>query len=164
MSQQSNLIFFTGKMGAGKSTKSQQIALEKGAVLLSEDEWLSALYPNEIHSFDDYIRYSLRMKPLIHGLVKNILQTGSDVVMDFPANTQRQRKWFLDLALEADVNHQLIYLKMSDEICLKQISQRRTEQPQRAKFDTESVFYETMKYFEEPHEDELLNIELIERK
>lgn len=159
MSQQSNLIFFTGKMGAGKSTKSQQIALEKGAVLLSEDEWLSTLYPDAIHSFDDYIKYSLRMKPLIHGLVKNVLQSGSDVVMDFPANTKRQRKWFLDLAKDANVSHTLVYLNISDEICLKQIQQRRLEQPQRAEFDTEAVFYEVSQYFEEPTEDEGLNIQ-----
>jgi len=39
------LIFFCGKMGAGKSTKSKEFASESNAVLLSEDEWLSILYP-----------------------------------------------------------------------------------------------------------------------
>ncbi len=38
-------------MGAGKSTKSKQLAIEKHVVLLSEDEWLSSLYPNQITSF-----------------------------------------------------------------------------------------------------------------
>ena len=38
------LIFF-GKMGAGKSTKSKEVSITKNAVLLSEDEWLSILYP-----------------------------------------------------------------------------------------------------------------------
>ena len=32
------LIFFCAKMGAGKSTKSKELALENNAVLLSEDE------------------------------------------------------------------------------------------------------------------------------
>jgi adenylylsulfate kinase-like enzyme len=32
------LIFFCGKMGAGKSTKASEIAQESNAVLLSEDE------------------------------------------------------------------------------------------------------------------------------
>ena len=35
-------------MGAGKSTKSKEIAQRKNAVLLSEDEWLAALYPHQI--------------------------------------------------------------------------------------------------------------------
>lgn len=45
-------------MGAGKSTKSKQIAQDKHAVLLSEDEWLSSLYPNQIESFEDYLKFS----------------------------------------------------------------------------------------------------------
>jgi thymidine kinase len=54
VNQKGNLIFFCGKMGAGKTTTSKTIAREKNAVLISEDEWLSAHYPNEINSFDDY--------------------------------------------------------------------------------------------------------------
>lgn len=59
------LIFFCGKMGAGKSTKSSEIALDKSAVLLSEDEWLESLYPNKIRSLEEYIEYSSLIKPQI---------------------------------------------------------------------------------------------------
>lgn len=41
------LTFFCGNMGAGKSTKSREISQERNAVLLSEDEWLSSVYPNK---------------------------------------------------------------------------------------------------------------------
>ncbi len=58
MKQVGTLYFFCGKMGAGKSTKSKQLAKEKNAVLLSEDEWLSSLYPNQITSFEDYLKLS----------------------------------------------------------------------------------------------------------
>jgi shikimate kinase len=44
MREKGMLIFFCGKMGAGKLTKSKLIAPEKNAVLLSQDDWLSALY------------------------------------------------------------------------------------------------------------------------
>jgi len=37
-------------MGAGKSTKSKEFAFDNNAVLLSEDEWLSILYPQQILS------------------------------------------------------------------------------------------------------------------
>jgi predicted kinase len=86
------LIFFCGKMGAGKSTKSFQIAKERNAILLSEDEWLESLYPNKIRSSGDYIKYSNKLKPLVKSLVQNMLKVGSNVVMDFPANTASQRK------------------------------------------------------------------------
>jgi len=158
---QGKLIFFCGKMGAGKSTRSKAMAKEPKRVLLSEDEWLASLYPDQINTFEEYIEYSSKIKPLIRALVIDILQTGSDVIMDFPANTKRQRQWFKELALEAKANHKLIYLKISNETCLKQIAKRRIEQPKRAKFDTPEVFHAVTQYFEEPIESEALTIQLI---
>ncbi|SHH96279.1 AAA domain-containing protein [Virgibacillus chiguensis] len=102
-------------MGAGKSTKSKEIAVNKNAVLLSEDEWLSSLYPNQIESFEDYLKFSAQIKPLVKKHVQNILSVGTDVVMDFPANTQGQRKWFLELVLDVNSSHQLIYLNLTNE-------------------------------------------------
>jgi len=145
-------------MGAGKSTKSKQLAIDKHAVLLSEDEWLSSLYPDQISSFEDYLKLSAQLKPLVKKHVQNILSVGTDVVMDFPANTQKLRKWFLDMASEANANHQLIFLNLNNEQCLRQIAQRRNEQPERAAFDTEAVFIHVNKFFEAPEASEGLNI------
>lgn len=158
MKQMGMLYFFCGKMGAGKSTKSKQIAIDKDAVLLSEDEWLSSLYSNQIASFEDYIKFSAQLKPLVKKHVQNILGVGTDVVMDFPANTQKLRKWFLDIASEVNSSHQLIFLNLSNEQCLGQIAQRRDEQPERAAFDTEEVFIHVTKFFEAPEASEGLNI------
>ncbi|WP_237260292.1 AAA family ATPase [Thiomicrospira sp. S5] len=43
MNETGTLIFFSGKMGAGKSAYAKQLANELKAILLSEDEWLAAL-------------------------------------------------------------------------------------------------------------------------
>lgn len=67
------LTFFCGKMGAGKSTKSKTLSVEKNAVLVSEDDWLAAHYPNQIHSFDDYLTFSGLIKPFVKAHVQNIL-------------------------------------------------------------------------------------------
>ena len=157
------LIFFCGKMGAGKSTKSCQIAKERNAVLLSEDEWLESLYPNKIHSLKDYVEYSNRLKPLVKSLVQNMLKTGVNVVMDFPANTTSQREWFKSIFSEIDAPHELIYLDVSNEICLEQIGKRRLEYPERASTDTEAMFEQVTKYFMEPSSDEGFNIKKIGR-
>ena len=154
---------FTGKMGAGKSTKSKQVSQERNAVLISEDEWLSTLYPNQITSFEDYLHYSSLLKPLVKAHVVNILKTGTDVVMDFPANTVNQRKWFKELISEANAPNELIYLSVSNDICLKQIEKRRIELPERAIYDTESMFNEVTKYFQEPEQSEGFNIQVEER-
>jgi len=158
MKQSGTLYFFCGKMGAGKSTKSKQVAVDKRAVLLSEDEWLESLYPNQITSFEDYLKFSAQLKPLVKKHVQNILSVGTDVVMDFPANTQKLRKWFLEIASEVNANHQLIFLNLTNEQCLRQIAQRRIEQPERAAFDTEAVFIQVTNYFEAPESYEGLNI------
>ena len=86
------------------------------------------------------------------------LLRGTHVVMDFPANTTKQRAWFKELCEEAACEHALIFLDVSDERCLTQIARRRTEQPERAPFDTEAMFNHVTKFFEPPLEDEGFNI------
>ena len=163
MKQLGTLYFFCGKMGAGKSTKSKQLAVDKHAVLLSEDEWLSSLYPNQVASFEDYVKFSAQIKPLVKKHVQNILSVGTNVVMDFPSNTVRQRQWFSSMCSELGCEHELVYLDLSDSQCLSQIAKRRTEQPERAQFDTEAVFHHVTQYFEPPTSDENLNIVRVER-
>ncbi|WP_428774402.1 AAA family ATPase [Vibrio sp.] len=155
------LIFFCGKMGAGKSTSAKRIAVERDAVLISEDEWLSAHYPDQIHTFDDYLTYSATIKPFVKLLVQRILHTGTDVVMDFLGNTPAQRAWYKQLCAEVGCDHQLWYLGVSDKKCLLHIAHRRTEQPHRAQFDTEEVFRHVNQYFQPPSSGEGLNILLV---
>lgn len=155
------LIFFCGKMGAGKTTKSRQIARQKSAVLISEDEWLASIYPNSIKSLEDYIKYSGRLKPQMKRLVQSILAAGTDVVMDFPANTIQQREWFRSIFSEIHAPHDLIYIDQPNEICMQQIEKRRTEQPERAATDTKEMFELVTKHFVAPTPGEGFNITVI---
>lgn len=161
MNLKGTLIFFCGKMGSGKSTYSKRLASELNAVFLSEDDWLSAIYPEEINNFDDYIKYSSRLKPLLKEHVQRILDSGISVVMDFPGNTKNQRVWFKEIFLEGQIPHKLIYLKADDQLCLKRIEQRRKNSPERARFDTEEVFHHVTSYFQAPTDDEEFNIEVV---
>ena len=161
MDEKGTLIFFCGKMGAGKTTYSRRLASKLNAAFLSEDDWLSAIYPEEINTFEDYIKYSSRLKPLLEGHVRTILQAGVSVVMDFPGNTKRQRAWFKEIFREAQIPHKLIYLQAEDQLCFERLKQRRKESPERARFDTEEVFHEVNSYFQAPTEDEGFNIETL---
>lgn len=164
MNKQGTLIFFCGKMGSGKSTKAISLAKEYNAILLSEDEWLSAIYPEEIKVFADYIKYSSRLKPLLKKHVQNLLNSGISVIMDFPGNTRNQRAWFKDIFSEYEIPHKLYYLELSDELCLKQIEQRKKINPSRADFDTEEVFHQVNSYFQPPTEEEGFNIQIVKRE
>jgi predicted kinase len=161
MNETGTLIFFSGKMGAGKSTYAKQLANELKAILLSEDEWLAALYPDEIQNFDDYILYSARLKPLLKSHVRSLLHSGVSVVMDFPGNTPKQRAWFKAIFDESQIPHKLIYLQTDDSLCLQRLEKRRQESPERAQFDTEAVFHQVTRYFEAPTEDEGFNIDVV---
>lgn len=152
------LTLLCGKMGAGKTTKAKEIAQNQNAVLLSEDDWLESLYPDEIQSLSDYIAYSHRLKAKIKPLVQDLLNKGLDVVMDFPANTVNQREWLKSIFDEINAPHELIFIDLNDEKCLKQIQQRRIEQPHRAKTDTAEMFHQVTQYFSPPTEKEEFNI------
>lgn len=152
------LVFFCGKMGSGKSTYAQSIALERNAVLISEDEWLESIYPQRISSLEDYVKYSNLIKPQMKKLVQSILNTGIDVVMDFPANTAYQRDWFRSIFSEEEAPHRLIYIDVSDQVCLNHIEKRRKKQPGRSGTDTAEMFEQVTKYFIEPLEEEGFNI------
>lgn len=148
------LVFFCGKMGAGKSTMAKQIATDRHAVLLSEDEWLADLFPNKISTLADYVACAQQLKRPIKKLVQSVLQTGTDVVMDFPANTRSQRAWFQEIFAAVGAEHELVYIDLPDETCLRQIAKRREQQPERAHTDTPEMFKQVTKYFVAPLPDE----------
>lgn len=161
MEQKPIIFFFIGKMASGKSTFSKILSEQLNTMLISEDEWLAALYPEEITNFTEYIKYSKRIKPLLKGHIQSILKTGGSIIMDFPGNTVKQRAWFKEIVDGVECEHQLIYLKATDEVCLKRLQERRELMPERATFDSEEVFREVTKYFEEPTDEEGFNIEVI---
>lgn len=164
MENVATLYFYAGKMGAGKSTHSLQLAKELKAVHISEDEWLAALYPDQISNFEEYLKLASRIKPLLSKHIQQILTAGTDVVLDFPANTRQQREWFKQLFDHAQAKHQLIYIDADNEVCLEQIKHRRIEQPARAKFDTEAMFQHVTQYFEAPQPQEGFMIKTIRKE
>lgn len=155
------LTFFCGKMGSGKSTTSNKVASETDAILISEDEWLSRLFPTEINTFDDYLRYSERLKPIIKELTQNLLHAGVSVVLDFPGNTKKQRSWFGEILENIDCPHRLMYLEAEDDLCLSRLAIRRERQPERATFDNEQVYKQVTAHFQVPHPGEGFNIEVV---
>ncbi|QWC00449.1 ATP-binding protein [Mycoplasmatota bacterium] len=142
----------------------KKIAIEPHTIYLSEDEILSSFYPNEINNIEDYILYSKRIKPYIMKLAKKLTENNLSIIMDFPGNTIKQREWFKTLIEACQVEGKLIYLKVADEVCIKQILKRRQEEPARHKFDNEEIFYRIIKYFEEPSDKEGLGLEIIEKE
>jgi predicted kinase len=125
------LHFMCGKMAAGKSTLSRQLAEQHGAVLICEDIWLQQLYPTEIRGFDEYLAYARRLKAVVAPHVLQLLRAGVSVVLDFPANVPAQRAWFRSLLNEAgvEVKHVMHFVDTPHARCIEQLHQRNREMP-----------------------------------
>lgn len=152
------LYFFCGKMASGKTTLSKKLAANHNAILISEDIWLSKLYPEEISTFDDYLRYSSRLKSVVSQHVQNILAQGISVVLDFPGNVPSQRQWFRSIFEAAHVNHVLHYIVAPDSLCKEQLRKRSAEQPEGSLIMSEAEFDYITAYFQPPIADEGFNI------
>ncbi|KPX51473.1 Uncharacterized protein ALO67_00224 [Pseudomonas amygdali pv. hibisci] len=151
------LHLLCGKIASGKSTLAKSIATEHSAILLSEDQWLSRLYPDEIKSVADYVRLAHRIRDIIGPLVIDMLKSGMCVVLDFPANTLADRQWLRSLAEDAQVKHRLHYLDVEDDICLARLH-ARNETAEHEFAATDAEFRLITRYFQTPHTDEGLDI------
>ena len=152
------LYFMCGKMAAGKSTLARELARAHQAVLLEEDHFLAALFPGEIRSIADYVKCSSRVKDALSEHIVSLLRGGISVVLDFPANTPNQRRWFRQLIDCAQVAHELHYLDVSDEVCKAQLRERSQSQPEGSAFTSEAEFEAITRYFQPPAAEEGFNV------
>lgn len=151
-------------MAAGKSTLARTLAEENNAILLVEDEWLAQLFPDEITTIPDYIKYASRLKKVMSGHAVALLSRGVSVALDFPANTVEQRQWFRGLFETAKVAHILHYLDVSDDVCKRQLKERSQEKPEGSAFTTEAEFEAITQYFQPPADNEGFNILIHKRE
>lgn len=113
-----------GKIAAGKSTLSAELAKQPSTIALSEDFLLKRLYPSEMKSVADFVSCSLRLREAIGPHVQELLRIGISVVLDFHANTVAARAWMRTLFEGAEANHCLYYLDVPDEVCRERLHQR----------------------------------------
>ncbi|BAY87138.1 hypothetical protein NIES267_66560 [Calothrix parasitica NIES-267] len=158
MNQKPTLHFLCGKMASGKSTLAKSLVKENNAILMAEDIWLSKLYPEEINEFNDYIKYSRRLKSILTQHIQDILLQGISIVLDFPGNTPSQRDWFRSIFESVEANHLLHYIIASDKLCKQQLKIRSKDKPEGEKFTTEAEFEAITKYFQPPTPEEGFNI------
>lgn len=142
-----------GKIGSGKSTLTKHLALKPMTVLISEDDWLARLYPNEIHAIADYVRCAARLRGVMAGHIEALLTAGMSVVLDFPSNTASTRGWARDIFEKADASHRLHYLDVPDDVCKARLRARNASGGH--PFETsEEEFDQITRHFVAPLADE----------
>jgi predicted kinase len=148
------LHFLCGKAGAGKSSLAAAIAASEQALLISEDVWLERLCGDQMRTFEDYRRLSLRLRTVVGPLTVDLLQGGRSVVLDVPANTKATRAWIRSLIEQSGAAHLLHFVDTPDAACLERISQRNVERPEGSHHLTPEQFAHISTFFQAPGPEE----------
>lgn len=147
------LHILCGKIAAGKSTLAARLGGLPGTVLMAEDDWLNAFFPEQVQSPKDYVHYSALLRRALGPFVVSLLDAGVSVVLDFPANTVEQRAWMRGMLQATHAAHQLHVLDVPDEVCLARLRARNAggDHPFAA---TEAQYHLFSKHFTLPTPDE----------
>jgi predicted kinase len=152
------LLFFAGKMAAGKSTLAKRLAEREDAVVLNQDELLDALFPGLVVNVASYLEYSGRINKTIAPIVTALLMKGVSIVLDFPANTRNQRAWFRGIIDATGADHELHFVNTPDAICKARLKARSAHLPPGTKWTTEEDFELVSSHFVAPAAGEGFNV------
>jgi len=148
-----------GKVASGKSSLAAKLGSTEKTVIIAEDDWLAALYLDEMSSISDYVRNAARLQNVIGPHIASLLNAGVSVVLDFQANTIARRTWMRGIIQETKVAHKLHYLDVTDEICIARLRARnaKVEHPFAV---TDEQFLQLSKHFIAPSIEEGFDIVL----
>ena len=151
------LHLLCGKIAAGKSTLTAQLGKLANTIVVSEDHWLSRLYPGEMASIADYVRCSARLRDAMSAHLVAILKSSTSIVLDFPANTPANRAWMRMIFEEAGASHQLHFLDVPDAVCKARL-RARNARGEHEFAATDEQFELITRHFVAPTPDEGFNI------
>lgn len=147
------LHMLCGKIASGKSTLTARLGRLDGTVVIAEDDWLSALYPDEMTSVADYVRCASRLRGVIGPHVVSLLGAGVSVVLDFPANTVETRAWMRGILDRTDAAHALHVLDVPDAVCIARLKERN-RQGEHAFAVTEAQYWQISRHYAAPSPEE----------
>lgn len=151
------LHLLCGKIASGKSTLAAELGAAPACVVISEDQWLAALYQDEMQSVADYVRVAAKLRKAMTPHLVALLHAGVSVVLDFPANTRANRDWMRSVIEASSAGHQLHYLDVADALCKSRLH-ARNQGGEHAFAATDEQFALITRYFEPPQEEEGFNL------
>ena len=148
------VIMTCGKICSGKTTYARCLQAAGNAVILSIDEITLSLFPEGAGEMHD--TYARRAEAYLLSLSLQILQTGSDVILDWGLWTRAQRDRLRAFWTDHGVEYGIHYLRIGKDEWERRIRKRnteRTEEPS-AYFVDEGLLRKVESLFEEPSADE----------
>ncbi|MEM8729521.1 MAG: ATP-binding protein [Pseudomonadota bacterium] len=153
MHEPPTLHMICGKIASGKSTLAGRLGKSEGTVLVSEDDWLDALFGKEIKTPRDYVACAAKLRRIMGPHISALLTAGVSVVLDFPANTVETRAWMRQILEATEAEHKLHVLDPPDAVCLTRLKARNVS-GDHAFAATEAQFREFSRHFVRPAPDE----------
>ncbi len=148
------VIMTCGKLCSGKSTYARRLQEESGAVILSIDELMLALFPEGAgEKHDTYVQ---RTEAYLLARSLDILRTGTDVILDWGLWRREQRERLRRFYAENGIENEIHYLKISDGEWDRRIRKRNADKKEEAAsyYVDEGLLRKFKELFEAPSEDE----------
>ncbi len=148
-----------GKIASGKSTLTAKLGSRDATIVIAEDDWLAALYADEMSTVPDYVRCAAKLQNVMGPHVASLLNAGLSVVLDFPANTIAKRTWMRGIIQQTKAANKLHYLDVADDVCLARLRARNAsgDHPFAA---THEQFLQISRHFVAPSANEGFDIVL----
>src|SRR6476661_6997933 len=121
---EARLLLTCGLPAAGKTTIARQLAAERGALRLTQDEWLIALGSSP---WDAPTRE--RVDHQLWLLAQDVLRLGLSVVLDFGLWARSERDEMRSVARRLGVRVELHYVDVPTEELWRRIQARNVETP-----------------------------------
>ena len=147
---EARLLLTCGLPGAGKTTIARQLAADRSALRLTQDEWLIALGSSP---WDAPMRE--RVDHELWRLAQDILRLGVSVVLDFGLWARIERDEMRSVARSIGVGVELHYLDVATDELWRRIEARNAEPPWNAYPIRRAVFDEWVGIFQAPDAAEL---------
>lgn len=122
----SKVYLICGKICSGKTTYAKKLCKEKGAILLSVDEIMLSLFDQccgpKLHQ-----EYEKRIKEYLFEKSLEVLEAKNDVVLDWGFWTKEERNATKKFFKSRNIDCELHYVAVSEEIWEKQLNKRNNE-------------------------------------
>lgn len=116
------VIMTCGKISSGKSTYAERLRKEHGAVLLSIDEIMLAMFGQYVGEMHD--EYVARTEKYLFGKSLEIIESGINVVLDWGVWTKAERAEARDFYKSHGIDYELHYIDVTDEVWRERIAKR----------------------------------------
>ena len=103
------LHLMVGLPGSGKTTYAKKLAKQQNAVLFSPDDWQFKLFGNDINQ-PTHDENHTKIEQLMWDVAKDILQTDTDVILDFGCWAKEERDDFRKKAHEIGADFKIHFL------------------------------------------------------